>query len=96
VWYSGLLWLVVLAVVSRYDLMCRLIRLHTRGCVGSQILLAACLSIGKHLAQLIVLVWGEGGWMARSKSEWVWAARGLFGDEIAVLVEGKYVELFIC
>ena len=44
----GLLWLVVLAVVSRCDLMCRLIRLHTRCCVGSQIRLAACLSIGKH------------------------------------------------
>ena len=29
VWYSGLLWLVIYAVVSRCDLMCRLIRLHT-------------------------------------------------------------------
>jgi len=58
VWYSGLLWLVVLAVVSRCDIMYRLIRLHTRGRVGSQIRLAACLSIGKHLAQLTVLVWG--------------------------------------
>ena len=48
VWYSGLLWLVVLVVVSRCDLMCKLIRLHTRGCVGSQIRLVACLSIGKH------------------------------------------------
>ena len=57
-WYSGLLWLVVLAVVSRCDLMCSLIRLHTRGCVVSQILLATCLSIGKHLAQLTVLVLG--------------------------------------
>jgi len=28
--------------------------------------------------------------------EWVWAARELFGDEIAVLEEGMYVELFIC
>ena len=42
-------------VVSRRDLMCRLIRLHTRGCVGSQISLVACLSIGKHLTQLTVL-----------------------------------------
>jgi len=58
VWYSGLLWLVVLAVVSRCDLMCKLIRLHTRSCVGRQILLVACLSIGKHLAQLTVLKWG--------------------------------------
>jgi len=32
-----------------------------------------------------------GGW-----PEWVWAARGLFGYEIAVLVEGMYVVLFIC
>jgi len=56
VWYSGLLWSVVLAVVSRCDLMYRLIMLHTRGCVGSQILLAACLSIGKHLAKLTELV----------------------------------------
>ena len=38
VWYSGLLGLVIFAVVSRCDLMCKLIRLHTRGCVGSQIL----------------------------------------------------------
>ena len=37
VWYSGLLWLVIFAVVSRCDLMCKLIRLLTRGCVGSQI-----------------------------------------------------------
>jgi len=28
--------------------------------------------------------------------EWVWAARGLFGDEIAVFVEGIYEELLIC
>jgi len=26
----------------------------------------------------------------------VWAAWGLFGDEIAVFVKGVYVELFIC
>jgi len=55
VWYSGLLWLVIFAVVSRCDLMYRLIRLHTRGCVGSQIRLVACLSIGKYVAQLTVL-----------------------------------------
>ena len=58
VWYSGLLWLVIFAVVSRCDLMCRLVRLHTRGCVGSQIRLVACLSMGKHLTQLTVLGWG--------------------------------------
>jgi len=28
--------------------------------------------------------------------QWVWATRGLFGDEIAVFVEGMYEELFIC
>jgi len=28
--------------------------------------------------------------------EWVWAARGLFGDEIAMFLEGMYEELFIC
>jgi len=44
VWYSGLLWLVIFVVMSRCDLMCKLIRLHTRGCVGSQIRLVACLS----------------------------------------------------
>jgi len=70
-----LLWLVVLAVVSRCDLMCGLIRLHTGGCVGSQIWLAGCVSIGKHLAQLTVFVWGWGVWMARSK---IWF--GLPGD----------------
>ena len=58
VWCGGLLWLEVLAVVSRCDLMCRLTRLRTRGCVGSQIMLVACLSIGKHLAQLTLLKWG--------------------------------------
>jgi len=26
--------------------------------------------------------------------EWVWAARGLFGDDIAVFVEGMYEEFF--
>ena len=34
---GGLLWLVVSAVVCRCDLMCKLIKLHTRGCVGGQI-----------------------------------------------------------
>ena len=28
--------------------------------------------------------------------EWVWAAMGLLGDEIALFVEGMYEELFIC
>ena len=28
--------------------------------------------------------------------EWVWAAGGLFGDEITVFVEGMYVKLFVC
>jgi len=74
--------------------MCRLIRSHTRGCVGSQNRLAACLSIGKQLAKLTV---GVGlGRVDGQVKEWVWAARRLFGDEIAVLVEGMYVELFIC
>jgi len=53
---SGLLWLVVSAVVCRCDLMCRLIKLHIRGCVGSQIRLAGCVSIGKYVAQLTLLV----------------------------------------
>ena len=48
--------------------MCRLIKLHTRGYVGSQIWLAGCVSIGKYVAQLILLVWGWVGWMAKSKS----------------------------
>jgi len=51
VWCGGLLWLVVSAVVYRCDLMRRLIKLHTRGCVGSQIRLAGCVSIGKYVAQ---------------------------------------------
>ena len=65
---GGLLWLVVSAVVYRCDLMCRLIKLHTRGCVGSQIRLAGCVSIGKYVEQLNLLVWGWGGWIARSKN----------------------------
>jgi len=93
VWCGGLLSLVVSAVVCRCDLMCRLIKLlyclHTRGCVGRQSRLAGCVSIGKYVAQLTLLVLGR-------VKEWVWAARGLFGDEIAVFVEGMYVELFIC
>jgi len=68
VWCGGLLWLVVSAVVYRCDLMCKLIKLHTRGCVGSQIRLAGWVSIGKYVAQLTLLVWGWVGWMARSKS----------------------------
>jgi len=36
-WCGGLLWLVVSAVVYRCDLMCKLIKLHTRGCIGGQI-----------------------------------------------------------
>jgi len=83
--------MVVSAVVYRCDLMFRLIKLHTRGCVGSQIQLADCVSIGKYIAQLTLLVWVDG-----QVKEWVWAARGLFGDEIAVFVEGMYEELFIC
>jgi len=68
-WCGGLLWLMVSAVVHRCNLMCRLIKLHTRGCVGSQIWLAGCVSIRKFVAQLTLLVWGWGGWMARSKSK---------------------------
>jgi len=67
-WCGGLLWLVVSAVVYRCDLMCRLIKVHTRGCVGSQIRLAGCVSIGKYVAQLTLFVWGWGGRMARSKN----------------------------
>ena len=67
-WCGGLLWLVVSAVVYRCDLMCRLIKLHSRGCVGGQIRLAGCVSIGEYVAQLALLVWGWVGWMARSKS----------------------------
>jgi len=74
-WCVGLLWLVVSAVVYRCDLMCRLIKLHTHGCVGSQIRLAGCVSIGKCIAQLTLLVWVQVGWMARSKSGF-----GLPGD----------------
>ena len=50
-WCGGLLWLVVSAVVYRCDLMFRLIKLHTRGCVGSLIRLAGCMSIGKYVAR---------------------------------------------
>jgi len=75
VWCGGLLWLVVSSVVCRCDLMCRLIKLHTRGCVGSQVRLAGCVSTGKYVTQLILLVWGWVGWMARSKSGF-----GLPGD----------------
>ena len=64
-WCGGLLWLVASAVVYRCDLrvMCRLIKLHTHGCVGSQIRLAGCVSIGKYVTQLTLLVWGWGGRM---------------------------------
>jgi len=58
----------VSAVAYRCDLMCKLIKLHTRGCVGCQ-MLAGCVSIGEYVAQLILLVWGWVGWMARSL-EW--------------------------
>ena len=51
-WCGGLLWLVVSAVVYRCDLMFRLIKLHTRGCVGSQIRLVGCVSIGNMLSNL--------------------------------------------
>jgi len=86
---------VVSAVVYRCDLIYRLIKLHTRGCVGSQIRLAACVSIGKYVAQLTFVGVGLGCVNGQVK-EWVWAARGLFRDEIAVFVEGMYEELFIC
>jgi len=42
--------------VCRCDLMYRLIKLDTRGCVGSQIRLAACVSIGKYVAQLALFL----------------------------------------
>ena len=59
----------------RCDLIYRLIKLRTLGYVGSQIRLAACVSIGKYVAQLTLLLWGWGWWMARSKSGF-----GLPGD----------------
>jgi len=36
--------------------MCKLIKLHIRGCVGGQIRLAGCVSIGEYVAQLALLV----------------------------------------
>jgi len=74
-WCGGLLWLVVSAVVYSCDLMCKLIKLHTHSCVGGQIWLAGCVSIGEYIAQLALLVWDWFGWMARSKSGF-----GLLGD----------------
>ena len=52
------------------------------------------MSVGKFEAQLTLLV-GVGQLDGQVK-QWVWATRGLFGDEIAVFVEGMYEELFIC
>ena len=46
----------VSAVAYRCDLMCKLIKLHTCGCVGGQIRLAGCVSIGEYVAQLALLV----------------------------------------
>jgi len=51
----------------RCDLMYRLIKLHIRGCVGSQIWLTACVFIGNYVAQLALFVWDWGEWLARSK-----------------------------
>jgi len=62
--------------------------------VGCQNRLAGRVSVEEYVAQLALLAWGRDRWMARSKR--VWAAWGLFGDEIAVFVKGMYVELFIC
>jgi len=94
VWYCGLLWLVIFAVVSRCDLMCRLIRLHTRGCVGSH--LFGCLSVHWETLNTTNCIGVGLGRVDGQVKEWVWAAGGLFGDEITVLVEGMYVKLFIC
>ena len=58
VWCGRLLWLVVSVAMYRCALMYRLVKLHTRGCVGSQIRLAACV---KYVAQLTLLMWGWGG-----------------------------------
>ena len=63
-WCGWVLWLVVLAIVYRCDIMCKL---HTRGCVGCQIRLAGCVSIGEYVTQLTLLVWGWASWVARSK-----------------------------
>jgi len=91
VWCGGLLWLVVSAVVYRCDLMYRLIKLHTRGCVGSQIRLAACVSIGKYVAQLALFVWGWGEWMARSKRGF-----GLPGDRSEMRLPCLWKECMNC
>jgi len=53
-WCGELLWLVVSAVVYRCDLMCKSIKLHTCGCVGGQIRLAGCVSIGEYVVFLPV------------------------------------------
>jgi len=74
-WCGGVLWLMVSAVVYRCDLMCKLIKLHTCGCVGCQVWLAGCVSIGEYVTQLTLLVWGWAGWVARSKGGF-----GLPGD----------------
>ena len=44
-WCGWLLWLVISAVVYRCNLMCKLIRLHTRACVGGEIRLVDCVYI---------------------------------------------------
>jgi len=92
--WCGRLLLVVSVAMYMCDLMYRLIKLHTHGCVGSSIRLAVRVSVGKFEAQLTLLV-GVGRMDGQVK-HWVWATRGLFGDEIAVFVEGMYEELFIC
>ena len=46
------------------------------------------------VAQLALLARGWDRWVVRS--ERVWAAWRLFGNEFAVFVKGMYVELFIC
>ena len=58
-WCGGVLCLVVSAVVYKCDLMCKLIKLHTRGCVGDPQILdisgnntAHCYSITPHAAKI--------------------------------------------
>ena len=94
-WYSGLSWLVIFAVVSRCDLMYRLIRI-TYLWLCRQSDPVGCLSVHWEALSTTSCIGVGLGRVDGQVKEWVWAAGGLFGDEIAVLVEGMYVELFIC
>ena len=100
VWDSGLLWLVIFAVLSRCDLMCKLIRLHTRGCVGSQIRLVACLFIGKHLTQLTVLGWGYAQHILNNRHEYgtmdnlMTLLKPIYNQHLLTTYEQYYIHFF--